>query len=240
VPDAGGWQTMPLLRELAFVLRRTRPDIVHAHMVAGACLAWLLRPLGGYRLVTTLHNAPGSRSRLMGLGDRVIAVSDALQREMREKGFASHKLRVVHSGTEVAAQETTRLEHPAIVALAGLDADRGIDTLIEAFAALRNTGMPAHLYILGAETEVLENSMAASGHRAFIHPMGSMVEVHALAETLQATIGERGRWPAAGSGLTDGSAERMARETIAVYHEARALKKRRAMRMPVPQGALPQ
>lgn len=100
VPGDSGWQTLPMLRDITYVLRRIRPDIVHAHMAAGACLAWLLRPLGGYRLVTTPHTMPGSRSRLMGLGDRVIALSDAQRREMREQGIASHKLRVVHTSIE--------------------------------------------------------------------------------------------------------------------------------------------
>lgn len=248
VPDDSAWRTMPLLRELAFVLRRTRPDIVHAHMAAGAFLAWLLRPLGGYRLITTLHHPAGRWSRLMGLGDRVVVVSEAAARVMREKGIADHRLRVVNAARHPAdPQEATPLQRPAIVALA-----EGIETLIDAFARLRDAGTQAHLYIMGAATQALETSAAVSGHQAAIHLMGAMadprhvlagadvfvlgasLEPSTLAQSLQAVIGERPPWPS-----TDASAERMARETIDIYQEARAVG-RRAQDIPLPQGALPQ
>lgn len=183
VPDGGMMQAVVVLRELAFVLRRTRPDIVHAHMVASAILARVLRPLGGYRLITTLHNSFDRQSRLMGLGDLVIAVSDAVRREMREKGIPGPKLRVVHNGTVNGARraplpEPARLEHPAIVTVAGLHARKGIDTLIEAFGRLRDRGTQAHLYIVGAgpERAALGACAAASGHEDSIHFMGYMAD----------------------------------------------------------------
>src|SRR5215212_56156 len=63
---------------LARLLRHLKPDIVHAHMMTGALLARALRGLVGYRLVTTVHNEFQRTAVLMGIGDRVIAVSDAV------------------------------------------------------------------------------------------------------------------------------------------------------------------
>ncbi|WP_206244419.1 glycosyltransferase family 4 protein [Novosphingobium terrae] len=310
VPEGGVMQVMSMLRDLAIVLRRTRPDIVHAHMVSSAMLAWLLKPLGGYRLITTLHNSFDRQSRLMGFGDLVIAVSDAVRREMIEKGIPGPKLRVVHNGTVNGARraptpfEAATLERPAIVTVAGLHPRKGIDTLIDAFAALRGRGTQAHLYIVGAgpAREALEEQAAASGHAGDIHFMGYMTDplsvlagadvfvlaslaepcalalIEArqmgcaciasdvggnpeildfgksgrlftagnsaqLAEALQAVIGDSAELARLRQAAQDGRAhwtvERMARETVDVYREARGLE-RRAERVQVPEGALPQ
>lgn len=160
-------------------LRRLRPDVVHAHMVVSAMAARAAKPLAGFALVTTVHNSFDRQSRLMGLGDLVIAVSHAVQQEMTAKGIAAERLRVVHNGTINGARrpalpcETIPLQHPAIVTVAGLHARKGIDTLIQAFMKLRETRC-AHLYIVGAgpDRAKLEELAGNSGHADDIHFVG--------------------------------------------------------------------
>lgn len=137
------------------------------------------KPLAGFALVTTVHNSFDRQSRLMGLGDLIIAVSHAVQQEMTAKGIAAEKLRVVHNGTINGARrpalpcETMALQHPAIVTVAGLHARKGIDTLIQAFMKLRETRC-AHLYIVGAgpDRAKLEELAGNSGHADDIHFVG--------------------------------------------------------------------
>src|SRR5258705_9339053 len=77
---------------LGRLLRSVRPDIVHAHMVTGTVLARVLREFVDYRLVTTVHNEWQRTAVLMGLGDRVIAVSDAVRERLRRRGVPEKKL----------------------------------------------------------------------------------------------------------------------------------------------------
>jgi hypothetical protein len=64
-----------------------KPDIVHAHMMTSAGLAWPWRKLRGFRLITTVHNEFERSAVIMGLGDRVIAVSDAVRASMQARGI---------------------------------------------------------------------------------------------------------------------------------------------------------
>lgn len=179
--------------ELIAILRGLRPQIVHAHMVMSAIAARAVQPFTGYALITTVHNSFDRQSRLMGTGKLVIAVSDAVRREMADKGIPDRKLRVVHNGTINGSRrpsmptERMSLEHPAIVTVAGLHPRKGIDTLIEAFAKLRRAGSKAHLYIVGegpdrAELEGQANRSDGSGDIHFLGYVGDPRSVIAGAD----------------------------------------------------------
>lgn len=180
LPAGGLRHVSVVMPALLRALRAIRPDIVHAHMVASAILARMARPLFRYRLITTLHNSFDRQSRLMGLGNLVIAVSDAVRREMVDKGIAPRKLRVVHNGTVNGARRSASpetimpLAHPAIVTVAGLHPRKAIDTLIAAFASVRDRGLLANLYIVGEgpQERELEQLAAATGHGEAIHFLG--------------------------------------------------------------------
>ena len=47
------------------------PEIVHAHMMTSAALAWPWRIMKGFRLITTVHNEFERSAIVMALGDRV-------------------------------------------------------------------------------------------------------------------------------------------------------------------------
>lgn len=62
------------------------PDIIHAHKMTSAGLAFFLRPLMKFKLVTTVHSEFEKSAIIMGLGDRVIAVSKAVADSMERRG----------------------------------------------------------------------------------------------------------------------------------------------------------
>jgi glycosyltransferase involved in cell wall biosynthesis len=154
------------------------PDIVHAHMIAGTVLAWLLRFRHGYRLVATVHNEFRLDAVLMGLADRVIAVSDAVADALRRRGIPSAKLRVVKNGplgsprnVPVGELEPKPLLRPAITTVAGMYYRKGIGELLDAFDAVSSKHPKAHLYIVGdgPNRSAFERRAVASPARERIH-----------------------------------------------------------------------
>ncbi|KAB8314579.1 glycosyltransferase family 4 protein [Tolypothrix campylonemoides VB511288] len=138
------------------IIEEFQPDIVHAHMMTGIVLAKIWKTFSTYGLVSTVHNEFQRSAVLMGLGDRVIAVSHAVAESMARRGIAQNKLRVVSNGTvgslrmrnlqEYVAME---LQRPAIVTVAGMYRRKGIDELIDAFAEIAGNFPDAHLYLVG-------------------------------------------------------------------------------------------
>src|SRR3981081_1434644 len=92
------------LNSLYRLVRKWRPDIVHAHMMTSALLAWPVCKSARIPLVTTVHNAFQKSSILMGLGTRVIAVSEAVGRSMQKRGICESRLNVVLNGTVGSAR----------------------------------------------------------------------------------------------------------------------------------------
>lgn len=143
------------LRELWRVLRAFRPDVVHAHMMTSAVLAFPLCVLTRTPLVTTVHNEFEKSAILMGLGRRVIAVSAAVGRSMQARGIAGSRIDVVLNGT-IGAARLRRLDRtprplpaPAIVFVGGLHPRKGLDDLIAAFALVQARAPAAQLHIVG-------------------------------------------------------------------------------------------
>jgi glycosyltransferase involved in cell wall biosynthesis len=131
-----------------------KPDIVHAHMMTSAGLVWPWRKVRGFSLVTTVHNEFERSAIIMGLGDRVIAVSDAVKRSMHRRGIREAKLRVVLNGTLGSprlpkTKPAAALKRPAIVFVGGLHPRKAVDHLIRAFDTIRSKTDEATLYIVG-------------------------------------------------------------------------------------------
>ena len=72
-------------------------------MVPGALLVRLLKTGLSFGLITSLHNGPRFRTLVMGVGDLIISVSDAVARQMRQSGVPD---------TNFVSFETARLAHP--------------------------------------------------------------------------------------------------------------------------------
>ena len=172
------------LGSLRETVRNWRGDVVHAHMMTSAVLAWPVCRMSGIPLVTTVHNEFQKSSILMGLGTRVIAVSEAVRASMQKRGVPKNKLHVVLNGTIGSARfkGKTRapqtLEHPAIIFVGGLHPRKGLPDLLAAFDILAAKRPEARLYILGGgphqqEYEALARSLACTASVSF---MGALDE----------------------------------------------------------------
>ncbi|MBK1986709.1 glycosyltransferase family 4 protein [Sphaerospermopsis aphanizomenoides BCCUSP55] len=138
------------------IIKEFQPDIVHAHMMTGVVLAGILRNSSEYSLVSTVHNEFQRSAVLMGLADRVIAVSHAVADSMIRRGIPAKKLRVVANGTlnsprhrKIQDYQPIPLHHPAITTVAGMYTRKGIGELIEAFSLISKDFPQAHLYLVG-------------------------------------------------------------------------------------------
>ncbi|GAC1046293.1 glycosyltransferase family 4 protein [Rhizobium sp. No.120] len=147
------------LLKSSFALRKHvhawQPDIVHAHMMTSAVLAWPICRLSGTPLITTVHNEFEKSAILMGLGNRVIAVSEAVRASMLRRGIPSSKLCVVLNGTigsvrsEGRSRTPVDLPSPSILFVGGLHPRKGLPDLFEAFRLAHEQHPEARLTIVG-------------------------------------------------------------------------------------------
>jgi glycosyltransferase involved in cell wall biosynthesis len=137
------------------LVRDWRAEVVHAHMMTSAVLAWPVCKLLGIPLVTTVHNEFERSAVLMGLGARVIAVSAAVGKSMRKRGIPQSRIRVVLNGTIGAARLDQKdrapasLLSPAIIFVGGLHPRKGLSDLFSAFDMVYGVLGTGHLYIVG-------------------------------------------------------------------------------------------
>ncbi len=140
------------------IIQSFQPAIVHAHMMTGIVLAKYGQTKYPYALVSTVHNEFQRSAVLMGLADRVIAVSRAVARSMVQRGIPGAKIRVVCNGTlnsprdrfsAAASLPPVSLQRPAITTVAGMYQRKGIAELIAAFEQVTLTIPKAHLYLVG-------------------------------------------------------------------------------------------
>ena len=153
-------RTLSNLIKATYKLRSTilsfSPDIIHTHMMASTGLAFILRRFMKFKLVTTVHNEFERSAVIMGLGDRVIAVSQAVADSMERRGVQRAKLRVVLNGTigspRLSAESPPAqiLNRPAITFVGGLHPRKGVDDLITAFKTVCARVPAAFLYLVGS------------------------------------------------------------------------------------------
>ena len=137
-------------------LREFRPDIVHAHMRTGLLLAWFFGHFHRYSLVGHVHNVHDRESIVMGLADRVIAVSESVAATMGAHGIPKSKIRVVLNRTlgskrvpVLAETQPAALERPSIVTVCGMNQRKGIEELLKAFEPIGREFPQANLYLVG-------------------------------------------------------------------------------------------
>jgi glycosyltransferase involved in cell wall biosynthesis len=159
-------------------LRGFQPDVVHAHMRTGLLLAWIWRRFQKFVLVGHVHNVHDRESVIMGMADRVIAVSHSVAGTMARSGISASKIRVVLNRTlgsrrRVSLDEVrpATLERPAIITVGGLNSRKGIEELILAFERVGGQFREAHLYLVGdgPERERFERQAAGSNWHDRIH-----------------------------------------------------------------------
>ncbi len=137
------------------LVRRVRPDILHAHMMSSTVLAYPVAKLSRSVLVTTVHNSFDSHSRLMRLGTLIVAVSEAERALLLSRGFSARRVKTVLNGSVNSPREVLpfedigQLRNPCIMTLSGLHPRKGVDDVISAFALVAEEFPNWSLEIIG-------------------------------------------------------------------------------------------
>jgi len=165
-----------------------RPDVVHAHMRTGLLLAWFWRRFCRFALVAQVHNVHDRESLMMGLADRVIAVSHSVAKTMEGQGIAGSRIQTVLNRTlctprlpPLAEVRPAALSRPAIVTVCGMNHRKGISELLDAFEIAGERFPKVHLYLVGngPQRNLFEQQARASRWCDRIHFEGFQIEPRA-------------------------------------------------------------
>jgi len=190
------WRFPVAVIRLARLLERERAAVVNVHYPGLSCLApLLLRVLGLYdgRVLLSFHgqdiaairSATGLRRHLwrfvLRRADGLVACSHVLARELLEiEGVASARVTVIANGVDVgsvrqlAAAESMQppIARPYVICLATFERKKGLDVLIDAFAANAERFGDVDLVLCGrsaGELEATRRQVAARGLTGRVH-----------------------------------------------------------------------
>ena len=170
-----GRQAKELDKLIDWVLKQPRPDVV---VISNAMLTGVVRRLRdtlNVPVVVTLQGeapfldglAPADRDRAWSTlrvraeeTDAWIAVSSHYGDEMKTRlGLPTERVHVVHNGIDVAdfTAPAAAPSAPTIGYLARMCRDKGLDTLVEAFAQLKERGAPPGLRLRVAGVQLRED-----------------------------------------------------------------------------------
>jgi len=172
-----------------FALMRTfKPDVVHAHMMAGAAMGYVATRIFRTPLVTTVHNSFDRHSVLMRLGDKVVAVSEAERQSLLEKGYKQDQVAVVINGPNASPREgflNLGREHnpddlhlPSVITVCGLHHRKGVHDLLRAFKDTAAIQPQWTLHIIGdgpdkAKLQALTQELGLQERVEFLGPIGT-------------------------------------------------------------------
>jgi glycosyltransferase involved in cell wall biosynthesis len=141
--------------QLDRLVRRFRPDVLHAHMMTGAVIAAPVSAWAGVPLITTVHNAFERHATLMGVGKLVVGVSQAVADQMAARGVPRHKLRAVLNGTlgaprrDFFGRQPIALKSPNVVTISAQHDRKGMPDMIHAFEEVARLWPELELYVVG-------------------------------------------------------------------------------------------
>lgn len=155
---------------LAGLIRKYRPDLVHALMYKAMQLCRMARPLGRFKLVSSPHvnyrSRPGALVALdrilRGADDLAVLESETTARYMAEKlGYRREKLVAVHNALDPEDWNPSRVDRQmkrlelglhamdlVLIGVGRLDVQKGHTYLLQAMAALGESH-PTHLILAG-------------------------------------------------------------------------------------------
>lgn len=182
------WRLGGAVLALRNLCRAERPQVIHAHMMSAAVVAWAARPWHRAPIVATVHNSFDTHATFMRLADVVVAVSRSERALLVERGFAPDRVRVVTNGT-IGSARTSRacaddlsVPRPRVVTMSGLEPRKGVGDVIDAFARVAGAAPGWHLVIAGEGPERAALEAQAGGCAAAdrIHFTGHVEEPRAL------------------------------------------------------------
>ena len=185
------------LLELARLMRRERPDIVHANSSKAGLLGRLAAaPARVPVRVFTVHGwafkaYSGAASALYRWADRLTAplttVTICVSERERSAGVAARTCRaartvVIPTAVDAAATVPSRRDGrpPRIVTVGRLAAPKDPVTLVRALAALHDVPFSAHIVGDGPERPVVESEIRAAGLEPAVELMGERQDVPQL------------------------------------------------------------
>nr|WP_321983135.1 glycosyltransferase family 4 protein [uncultured Lichenicoccus sp.] len=195
-------QPLRMLRSIfTFVrfCRSERPDVIHAHMTAGALMGYVASRFTGIPLVTTVHNSFDPQSVFMRLGRRIVAVSHAERDNLIRNGCNPETVAVVLNAPANSPRTAymrndrdIRLVRPCVVVICGLHRRKGVFDVIEAFSSVARRNPDWRLYIAGegpdraelearAETKGLGDRVVFLGFLADPGPLFEQADIFVLA-----------------------------------------------------------
>ncbi|MGI3785608.1 MAG: glycosyltransferase family 4 protein [Janthinobacterium lividum] len=179
----------PTVRALWALCRAFRPDLIHAHMMSSALLAYPICKIRRIPLVTTMHNSFDKHSFLMRLGTVVVAVSGAERELLLSRGYPPHKVVTIINGPvdsprEEPVDNPPTLLKPSVITLSGLHPRKAVNDVITAFAGVAPGNPDWHLNIVGSgpqrdELEAQARGMDLDGR---IHFLGASANPRQLLE----------------------------------------------------------
>lgn len=147
------------LRQVHAITREFAPDVIHSHMLAPAVVAFVVAhtPRGARPgLVTTVHNEYQRGAVLMGLADRTVSVSKAVDAAFERRRVPASRRRVVENGVIGTARRRApnsvtpaAIAQPSVVSVAHVSHRKGADVLAAAFDKVHADIPDAHLYFVG-------------------------------------------------------------------------------------------
>jgi glycosyltransferase involved in cell wall biosynthesis len=206
----------PLL--LARVVRATRADVVHTHLVHADLYGGVAAKLRGARLVSTKHNDDPFRlgpfrhveRGLSRLADRVITITDALRDFTVERvGVDADKVETIHYGLDdlpeawgVNPPDNVAADARVLLSVARLTQQKGIDVAIRALPLLPEDTV---LVVLGEgpERETLEGLARELGVAGRVFLPGRVPDVAAWLRRATLLV-HPARWEGFGLGVLEG------------------------------------
>jgi len=206
----------PLL--LARVVRATRADVVHTHLVHADVYGGVAAKLRGARLVSTKHNDDPFRvgpfrhveRGLSRLADRVITITDALHEfTVRRVGVEESKVETIHYGLDdlpeawgVNPPDDVPAHATVLLSVARLTRQKGIDVAIRALRLLPDDTV---LVVLGegperATLEALARELGVAGR---VYLPGRVPDVAAWLRRATLLV-HPARWEGFGLGVLEG------------------------------------
>ena len=163
------------LARLAARLRRDRVDVLHTHLSTGSLIGSLAARLAGVPAVATVHGL--NRRTCFNYARRVIAISQAVRRNLIEQGLPDSRVTVIYNGVEwqryrevphagaLRAELGFSADDLVIGAVGRLGPEKGHFYLIEATALAARAGLPLRLLIVGEgrQRQVLEDTAHRCG-----------------------------------------------------------------------------
>ncbi len=195
--DLGSWI------RLYCSLARACPQVVVSHLFFSNVVVRVLKPIIGYRVITTEHNTYSNKKRVHQFIDRIlamwtyaiVAVSTTVKTfTAAQEGIPLSKFRVIHNGIDVAGitaavyktdviavKKELGLESARImINVARLNEQKDHALLLKGFAPLADQYKDLHLIVLGEgeKKEALEREAHELGISERVHLLGYRNDVY--------------------------------------------------------------